>query len=230
MVAARPWARKSVSSRSRARLGAWKSDPGRGRAPPWPLEARLGPVRTPIGGPGVALSAGLGRQNPDSCRASESTAHEVAQIEPGGAEGEPRMVLDGAAVAEFEAAAAEAGDLGDDPFHVGPVLAVLLPQFGLAGPVAAGLAQQVISLVQNDFPAGLGLCAPLEQWAVAAQRTEAGHPGPAERADVTGRALHCARVLVDSEVVDGEPTIHRCLQRFGFDHGLVGVGVVDRAA
>ena len=87
------------------------------------------------------------------------------------------LFLVGAAVAEFEAAAAAAGDLGDDPFHVGPELAVLLPQFGLGGPVTAGLAQQVVSLVQNDFAAGLGRGAPLTQRAVAAQRTEAGHPG-----------------------------------------------------
>jgi len=56
---------------------------------------------------------------------SEPAPDEIAQIEPCGAAGQPRVVLDGAAVAQFEAATASAGDLGDDSFHVGPVLAVL---------------------------------------------------------------------------------------------------------
>jgi hypothetical protein len=75
------------------------------------LEARFGPVTAPIGGLGVALSGGLGRQNPDSWRASEPTAEEVMQVESGGAPGEPGVVLDGAPVAECEAATAAAGDL-----------------------------------------------------------------------------------------------------------------------
>ena len=127
------------------------------------MEARFGKVTAPIGGLGVALSAGVGRQDPDSCRASEPTAEEVTQVEPGGAPGEPRVVLDGAPVAKLEAATAAAGDLGDDPFHVGPELPVLLPQFRVGGPVAAGSAEQVVSLVQNDFTAGLGLRAPPAQ-------------------------------------------------------------------
>src|ERR1700682_5357520 len=73
------------------------------------------------------LSDCLGGQNPDSCRASEPAPDEIAQIEPCGAAGQPRVILDGAAVAQFEAATASAGDLGDHSFHVGPVLAVPLP-------------------------------------------------------------------------------------------------------
>ena len=86
------------------------------------LTGRQGPGEgcrsTPVG----PVSGGLGRQSPDSCRAGQATADEIAQDEPGGAAGQPGVVLDGAAVAQFEAAAAPAGDLGDDPFHVGPVL------------------------------------------------------------------------------------------------------------
>src|SRR6266498_4279679 len=74
----------------------------------------------------VAGSGGLGRQNPDSCRESEAAADEVAQVQAGGAAFEPGVVLGGAAVAQFEASAAQVGDLGDDPFHVGSERAVLL--------------------------------------------------------------------------------------------------------
>jgi hypothetical protein len=83
-------------------------------------------VTAPIGADGLPLG-GVGRQSPDSCRASEATAEEVAQVEPGGAAGEPGVVLLGTPVTKREAAAAAACDLGDDPFHVGPEFPVLLP-------------------------------------------------------------------------------------------------------
>ena len=66
------------------------------------------------------------------------------------------MVFCGVAVAEFQAAATVAGDLGDDAFDVGPVLAVLLAQFGLVSPVAAGLTEQVVSSVSRNFSAIAG--------------------------------------------------------------------------
>jgi hypothetical protein len=64
------------------------------------------------------------------------------------------VVLLGAPVAEFEAAAAAAGDLGDHAFHVGSVLPVLLPQFGFRGPVGAGPAEQSIAFVEIEGAAG----------------------------------------------------------------------------
>lgn len=57
----------------------------------------------------MLFSGGLGRQDPDSCRAGEATADEVTQIKPGAAAGEPGVVLLGNSVAEFDAAAAAAG-------------------------------------------------------------------------------------------------------------------------
>jgi len=51
---------------------------------------------------------------------------------------------------------------------------------------------------------------------------------PAERAGVTDRAAHRARLFIDGEVVHREPTGHRCLQWLGFDRRVVS-GVVDRA-
>src|SRR5437899_3240460 len=166
-----------------------------------PDGTRTGPARAGPG-PSTAFSGGLGRQSPDACRASEPATHEIAQVEPGGAASQPGMVLGSATVTEFDPAAAGAGDLGDDPFHVGPILTVLLPQSGLGDPVAAGLAQQVISLVQNDFTACLGRGAPRTQRAVTAQRTETRHPGPADGSGVAGRATHRARFLVNGEVID----------------------------
>jgi len=49
----------------------------------------------------------------NSCRAGKGAAEEITQVEAGGAAGEPGGVLGGAAVAQFQAAAAGAGDLGD---------------------------------------------------------------------------------------------------------------------
>jgi hypothetical protein len=60
----------------------------------------------------VALSGGLSRQDPDSCRASETASEEITQIESGGASGEPGVVLDGALIAQFQAPGTTAGDLG----------------------------------------------------------------------------------------------------------------------
>lgn len=94
-----------------------------------------GPGRGLFEAPRVAVSGGVGRQNPDSRRAGESAADEVTQIESCGAACEPGVVLDGAAIAEFQAAAAVAGDLGDDPFHVGPERPVFLTQSGFGGPM-----------------------------------------------------------------------------------------------
>src|SRR5882757_5198035 len=120
-------------------------------------------------------------QDPGASRAGETAADEVAQVEDGGAAFEPGVVLCATAITEFEASAAEAGDLGDDPFHVGPERSVLLAQFGVGSPVPSGLAEQVVSLVQNEFAAGLGCGAPPPQRAVAAERAEGGDTGSADR-------------------------------------------------
>src|SRR5205807_8683430 len=85
------------------------------------------------------------------------------------------------------------------------------------------------SVVEDDFAAGLGRGAPLAQGAVATQRAERRHPSLADRAGVAGRTGHRARLLVDDEVINGEPTLDRRPQRLRLDHGLVAVGVSDRA-
>ena len=64
--------------------------------------------------------------------------------------------------------------------------------------------------------------------AVAAQCTEDHAAGFGDRAGVAGRAGHRGGVLVDGEVVDGEPALDRRGQRPGLDHRVVS-GVVDRA-
>ncbi len=46
--------------------------------PGWPEQARLDPVTTPAEAGVVTLSGVVGHQNPDSCRASETTADEIA--------------------------------------------------------------------------------------------------------------------------------------------------------
>ena len=138
------------------------------------------------------------------------------------------MVLVGAAIAQFQATAAAAGDLGDDAFHVGPVHAVLLPQVGLVGPVAASPAEQVVTLVQADRAAGLGCGAARGERAVAAECAEDHVTGLGDGTGVADRAGHGGGGFVDGEVVHGESTRDRSRDRPGLDHRVVS-GVVDRA-
>ncbi|HET9898147.1 MAG TPA: hypothetical protein VFQ44_24725 [Streptosporangiaceae bacterium] len=89
----------------------------------------------------------------------EAFADEVAQVEGGGAGGEPGVVLFGAAVAEFEAAAAAGGDLGDGAFDVGPGFAVVGAVVAAGGPVPAVGAQDLVVGVELDdaaFDLGCG--------------------------------------------------------------------------
>jgi hypothetical protein len=54
----------------------------------------------------------------------QAPVDQVAQVEGGGAAFEPGVVAFGASVAQLEASAASAGDLGDDTFDVGSVVSV----------------------------------------------------------------------------------------------------------
>jgi len=102
-----------------------------------------------------------GGQHPGAVVAGQAAADQVAEVQGGGAALEPDVVGGGAAVAQLQAAAATAGELGDDPFDVGSVLAVVVLELGVGGPLAAGLAEQPIVGVQGQRAAGLGGGAPL---------------------------------------------------------------------
>src|SRR5256885_683262 len=54
-------------------------------------------------------------------------------------------------------------------------------------------------------------------------------PAPRRRHGGPGRAGDRALLLAHGEVIDGEPALHRGLQRPGLDHRLMA-GVADRAA
>jgi hypothetical protein len=68
----------------------------------------------------------------------QAAAEQVAQVEGGGAALEPRVVLEGASVAKFQAAPAAGGDLRDGAFDVGSVLGVLRSLVRVVGPGPAG--------------------------------------------------------------------------------------------
>src|SRR6266545_2432610 len=179
---------------ARRPLNNWVGVIGRGW--PWPglgfcglvglVGCRFGrPWCRPWGGPAPGpcwAGASGGGQCPGAVAAGEAAADEVAQVEGGGA--------------ALQAAAATAGKLGDDAFHVRPVAPVVIPQVGVLGPVAAGLAQQRVVVAQDELAAGLGRGAPLAQRAGATQRAEGGHPGDADRPGVAGGAGHRAGPLV----------------------------------
>jgi hypothetical protein len=117
----------------------------------------------------LGCSAG---QGPGSVDAGEATTDQVAQVQRRGAPLEPGVVVDGAAVAQLDPLPALAGDLGDDPLDVRPVVAVVLAQRGVGCPVGSGGAQQVVVFVQDQGATGLRGGAPGAQRALPAQRSE----------------------------------------------------------
>src|SRR6266487_6560639 len=121
---------------------------------------------SPAPGCGCPGASG-GGQRPGTVAAGEATADEVAQVQGSGAALEPGVVGGDAQVAQPQAAAATAGKLGDDAFHVGPVAPVVLAQSGVLGPVAAGLTQQGVVVADDELAAGLGGGAPPTQRAGA---------------------------------------------------------------
>src|SRR5450432_1190591 len=128
------------------------------------------------GGPGRLVRWPAPRRRPGG----PAPAGQVAQVQRGGAALEPCVVLCGAAVAELEPASPPGGDLGDGAFHVGPAGHVVLAQPAAGGPVRAGGAQQVITLVQDELAAGLAGSASCPQRAAAAQDAEGGDAGAAQ--------------------------------------------------
>src|SRR6266516_2967100 len=168
----------------------------------------------------AGIAAWSDDQHPGAVAAGQAPAGQVAQVQRGGAALEPGVILGHSAVAELEPASPPGGDLGDRAFHVGPVGHVVLAQPG-DGPVTAGGAQQVITLVQDELAAGLAGRALLAQRAVPAQRPEGGDAGAAQDGGVPGRAGDRALLFADGEVVDGEPALDGGAQRLRLDHRLV---------
>src|SRR5215472_9763407 len=106
-------------------------------------------------GPGVGRPGRSG-QYPCPVSAVQAAAGEVVQVQGGGAVLQPGVVLGGAEVAQLEPPPAAAGDLGDHPFHIRPVLLVVLAQGGLGGPGRAGSPQDRIAGMQAQGPPSFG--------------------------------------------------------------------------
>src|SRR5207253_3682719 len=144
-------------------------------------------------------------QHPGAVLAGQAPADEVAQVEGCGPVLEPGVVLGRSPVAELETPPAAAGYLRDDALDVGPVLAVVLAQGWLGGPVRPGGAQQRVVLVQDQGAAVLVRGAAGAQRAAAAGGAEghvtAGADGPRN----AGRAGDSAGGLIDGEIIKGEP-------------------------
>src|SRR5205823_1388535 len=234
----RPLSKSQGPSVARSLL-KWASSRVRGRPPDsghglCPLEPLVpcglrcgllpGPVRCLAGrlGPGwpavlAWLTAWSGDQHPGPIPAGQAPADQVAQVHGGGAAFEPGVVPGGAAVAELEPASPPGGGLGDGAFHVGPVLAVVLAQGRAGSPVAAGGAQQVVVLVQDEGAAMGVRGAAGPQRAAAAGGAECDVTAGGDAAGDAVRAGDVASLLVSGEVVQGEPALHRGLERLGLD-------------
>src|SRR5712692_6188059 len=136
-------------------------------------------------------------QHPGPVTAAQAAAGEVAQVEGGGADLEPGVVLGHPGVAEFEPPPAAGGDLGDHPLDVGPVLLVFLAQGGLGSP---GGPQDRVAGVQVQAAPASGGGAPAAQRAGAAGGAEGDVAPGADEPGQAGRAGHGAGVLIDGEV------------------------------
>jgi len=108
-------------------------------------------------------------QGPGSVPAgeAEAEAEHAAEVDRGGADVEPGIVLGHAVVAQFQAAAAAGGQVRDDPFDLRPVLAVGGLEGGGVGLLAGG-AQQRVVLAQAQGAAVLAGGAAFPQGAGAA--------------------------------------------------------------
>ena len=104
---------------------------------------------------------------------------------------------------------------------LGPVLAVVLAQRWLGGPVGPGAAQHRVVLVQVEGAPVLGGRAPRAQRAGAAGGAEDDRAPGGDGAGDGGRAGHGAGVLIDGEVTGGEPALDGGLERPGLDDQLV---------
>ena len=71
--------------------------------------------------------------------------------------------------------------------------------------------------MQDELAAGLAGRALRAQRAVPAGHAEGGDPGPAEPDGVPGRAGDRPGLLIDGEVIDGEPAGDRGLQWLKWD-------------
>jgi hypothetical protein len=105
--------------------------------------------------PGGLLGCWSGGEDPGPVDPDEPAPEEGAQIERRGAALEPGVVVDRAAVAQLDPPSAAGGDLGDGALDVRSVLAVVLAQVRIGGPVRAGGAQQVVAFMQGQGAPGL---------------------------------------------------------------------------
>lgn len=148
------WSAKSVGRAFCA--GQWLGRSG----PSGPVTWSLFPLmpawrRRQVAASGCRLLVTGSGQHPGAVLAGQAPADEVAQVEGCGPALEPGVVPGHAQVAELEAPAAAAGDLGDDPLDVRPVLLVVLAEAQAGGPVTPGGAQQRVVLVQDQGTAVL---------------------------------------------------------------------------
>src|SRR5438105_6802968 len=75
----------------------------------------------------------------------------------------------------------------------------------------------------------LGRAAALPQWPAGARLDEAHRPFGAHRPGMPAGAGDGAGVLIDAEIVTGEPALDGRAQRLGLDHGVVPTGTVGGA-
>src|SRR5205814_7912388 len=111
------------------------------------------------------------------------------------------------------------GDLGDGTFDVGPGGVVLFEPW--CPGLGSGGAEQILMRVDGHRPAGFGGGTPLAQRAVGAQSAEGDGAGRAHRPGVAVRASDGTVVLVEGEVVEGEPVGDRAGQRLWFDDNVM---------
>src|SRR5271166_2502929 len=197
-------------------------------------EVRLGALRRPGSGPGRGLrripvpgrglpGAGTGGsgQDPGTVTAGQPVPQQGAQVDRGAPVVQPGAVLGCAGVAELDAVPVLSRGPGDDPLdhRPGGVGTLELRRAGLG----TGFAEQLLVRVDRHRAAVFSGGALLPQRAAGAGGAEGDDPVLAHLADLPGRAGDGAGLLVDGEVIEGEPAGHGRLQRFRLDDSVVPV-------
>ena len=148
-----------------------------------------------------ALRRVLLGDNPIRAAVGEAQPDEPAQVEGGGSVMQPVIILADASVTQFAVAS---GQPGDGAFDHRPVLAVLGQPIRVTGGASGGTLARIMGTdPQCLTPAAARATCP--QWATRAGRAEDGMPGAGDRSGQSVGAGRGAVVVVDGEIVDGEP-------------------------
>src|SRR5215208_735271 len=153
-------------------------------------------------------------QHPDAVAAGKAKHQQPSQVDRGDPQRPPPIVAPDPPIGHPPAAVSD--QPGQRAFHHRPPPPIALLETP-SHRLAAGGAQLVLVPMQADDAATVGGGAATAQRTASAPAGEADPAGAGDRRDLARRAPGRAGLGVDAEVVEGEPTRHRALERDRLD-------------